>query len=171
MDVPAVKQRRVSTTMQTARRTHQTVDVARVIPPEMERELQCGNASDSSRWMAGCHARALWKSLEPLPATRRAQMLKARRRTRGASRKVAHTRIPLCTSPFATGRATRESADDSNELKTRPRGECEGVLVAQPDDILSEMRDVSLTPASQGTGRCSGAQRKVQTKPDGAREG
>ena len=32
--------------------------------------------------------------------------------------------------------------DDSAELETRARGECEGVPVARLDDILSEMRDV-----------------------------
>ena len=35
MDVPAVKQRRVSTTMQTARKTRQDVQVARVIPQRL----------------------------------------------------------------------------------------------------------------------------------------
>ena len=50
-----------------------------------ENELQCGNASDSSREMAACDVRVLWKFLEPLPATGSAKMLKMRRR-RGASR-------------------------------------------------------------------------------------
>ena len=35
-----------------------------------------------------------------------------------------------------------KSVDDSAELETRVRGECEGVPVARLDDILSEMRDV-----------------------------
>ena len=35
-----------------------------------------------------------------------------------------------------------KSVDDSAELETRARGECEGVPVTRLDDILSEMRDV-----------------------------
>ena len=97
------------------------------------------------------------------PSDTQGEYLKGRRQTRGANRNAVHTDTLLCTSPFATGRANRESAHDSNEFETRPRGEYEGVLVAKPGDILSEMKDVkSELLASQGTGRCSGAQRKVR---------
>ena len=90
-----------------------------------------------------CHARALWKSLEPLPATGRAKILMARRRTRGASKKVIHVHIPLCTSPSSTPRVTRERSRWMTlpNWRKRPSGEREGVPVAQLDDILSEVRD------------------------------
>ena len=105
MDVPAVKQRRVSNTTQTAR----DVEVPRVIPQELVRpageRASVRDPSDSSRWMVACHASALWKFPEPLPTTGGARILKARRRTRGASRNVIQTRRFRCTFQSATTRA------------------------------------------------------------------
>ena len=148
MDVPGVKQRRVSTTLQTARKKHQTVEVARITPQE---RIKPAGESASVRErvrqfeMNGAfHVRARWKRLESRPTAGKARILKTRHHTVGACRKVIQTRMPQCTSPSAMARATREqkSVDDSAELETRPRGESEGVPVAQLDDILSEVKDV-----------------------------
>ena len=52
---------------------------------------------------------------------------------------LLYTSLSLCGGLSDQG---TKSVDDSAELETRTKGECEGVPVAQLDDIRSEMRDV-----------------------------
>ena len=86
----------------------------------------------------------MWKSLEPFPVT--GQSEEAEDEAPNKRRKQEsdiEPRIPVYFS-LCEGSSEQEakSVDDSAELETRVRGECEEVSIARLDDILSEIRDV-----------------------------
>ena len=143
MNVPTVKQRRVSTAMQTARKTDQTVEVARVIPHErilkperasvrkrvrqfeMNGDMSCTSTVEAPRATPGDK-----QSEDPED-----EAPNKRRKQESDPDSHAPVHFSLCNGSSDQG---TKSVDDSAELETRFRG----VPVGQLDDVLLEVRDV-----------------------------
>ena len=156
--------------MQTVRKTDQTVEVARVIPHERilkpstesasvrERIKQYEMNGGISRTSTVGVPRATPDDGQSEGAEREAPNKRRKQESDPDSRALVH--FSLCDGSSDQG---TKSVDDSAELETRARGECEGVPVARLDDILSETRDVKteLLQVRELVG-CSGAQRKVR---------
>ena len=149
MDAPAVKQRRVSTAMQTARKTDQTVEVAKVIPHErilkpagerasvrervrqfeMNGDMSCTSTVEVPR--ATPDGRQSEDPEDEAPNKRRKQ------ESDPDSRAPVH--FSLCDG--SSDQETK-SVEDPAKLETRPEGEREGFPVGQLDDVLLKVRDV-----------------------------
>ena len=148
-DVPVMAQRQGPSRKKELEEVHRTVEVPRVIPQERilkpagerasvrERVRQfernggasCSNNVEVPRVVPG--DRQSEEAEDEAPSKRRKQ------------ESDIEPRIPVHFS-LCEGSSEQEakSVDDSAELETRVRGECEEVPVARLADILSEMRDV-----------------------------
>ena len=149
VDVPVMAQRPGPSRKKELEEVHRTVEVPRVIPQERilkpagekasvrERVRQfernggasCSNNVEVPRVVPG--DRQSEEAEDEAPSKRRKQ------------ESDIEPRIPVHFS-LCEGSSEQEakSVDDSAELETRVRGECEEVPVARLADILSEMRDV-----------------------------
>ena len=148
MNVPTVKQRRVSTAMQTARKTDQTVEVARVFPHERILKPSAEGVSVRDRIrqyeINGGISRANTVEVpRTAPDDGQSEGAEGEAPNKRRKQEMIQTRVPLCTSlcDDSSDQGTK-SADDSAELESRSRGEYEGMPVARLDDVLTEMRDV-----------------------------
>ena len=189
IDAPAVKQRRVSTAMQTARKTDQTVEVAKVIHHErilkpagerasvrervrqfeMNGDMSCKSTVEVPRATPNCR-----QSEDPedeAPNKRRKQ------ESDPDSRAPVH--FSLCDG---SSEQETKSVEDPAGLETRPEGGREGELSSKLDDVMLEMRDVKseLLQVRELVGvlvrreRCAEVKTEVaakKTRKDGAREG
>ena len=143
--VSEVKQRRVSTGIKTDR----TVEVPRVIPQERILKPAGERASVRERvrqFERNGGASCSYNVEVPRAAPGDRQSEEAEDEAPSKRRKQESDIEPQIPVHFSLcdGSSEQEakSVDDSAELETRVRGECEGVPVARLDDILSEMRDV-----------------------------
>ena len=149
VDVPVMAQRPGPSRKKEVEEVHRIVEVPRVIPQERivkpagerasvrERVKQfernggasCSNNVEVPRVAPG--DRQSEEAEDEAPSKRRKQ------------ESDIEPQIPVHFS-LCDGSSEQEakSVDDSAELETRVRGECEGVSVARLGDILSEMRDV-----------------------------
>ena len=151
MDAPAVKQRRVSTAMQTARKTDQTVEVARVIPHErilkpagerasvrervkqfeMNGGVSCVTAVEVPRVTPG--DRQSEDAEEEAPSKRRKQ-------ESGFEPQIP-VHYSICDD--SSDQETKLVAGTAEfDVSQKPEGEREGELSAKLDDVMLETRDV-----------------------------
>ena len=145
MDPTAVKQRRVSTAMQTARKTDQTVEVARVIPHERILKPAGERASVRERvkqfeMNGGVSCVTAVEVPRVTPGDRQSEDAEdeapsKRRKQESDFEPQIPVHFSLCDDSSNLG---AKSVGESAELETRPRG----IPVEQLDDILLEIRDV-----------------------------
>ena len=149
INTPAVKQRRVSTAMQTARKMDQTFKVAKVIPHERilrptgerasvrERVRLFEMNGDMSYTSTVEVPRATPDGRQSEDPEDEAPNKRRKQESDPDSRAPVH--FSLCDG--SSDQETK-SVEDLAELVTSPEGEREGFPVGQLDDVLLEVRDV-----------------------------
>ena len=151
VDVPAKAQTRVSTGMQSSRKTDQTVEVAKVILHERILKPAGERASVRERVRefeknGGVSCSSTVEVLDPALTTGRAKTLKTVRRESDANKKVTLSSRSLYSSLSVKTQVTREQSrwGESAEFNVskRSEGEREGEPSPKLDGMMLAVRDV-----------------------------
>ena len=177
-DLPvAAQHQRVLTTKQTARKTHQTVEVARIIPQEPVKpageKTSVRERVRQFEMSGGVSSTSTVEVPRTVPGDRQsadAEVEASNKRRKQESDPDPHAPVHLSLCDGSSDHGTK-SVDDSAELETRPGGECEGVGWGGGEEGVPSTKSLGTQGMEGGKGQgesdLSGAASEASSSADG----